>query len=74
MKNLGDAVELGCRVGGCLGILAGNKNVNVAADWVGGTDGLAVWSDSEAWSCSAMMRMAMFVSSFPALTARLLRS
>jgi hypothetical protein len=74
MKNLGDAVKLGCRVGGCLGILAGNKNVDVAPDLGCALTAFAVWSDSEAWSCSAMMRMAMFVSPFPALTARLLRS
>jgi hypothetical protein len=31
-QHLGDAVELGCRVGRGLGVLAGNQHVDVAAD------------------------------------------
>ncbi len=32
MKHLGNTVELGCRIGGSLGILAGNQHVDVAPD------------------------------------------
>jgi hypothetical protein len=66
MKHLGDAVELGGRVGGGLGILAGDQHVDVAPIWVAVTDGLCGLVGQEAWSCSAIKKPCLYLP-FPRL-------